>query len=358
MQWEKLAIETIEGYQITKTEALQLLFSADDNLLALLDAAFMIRRHYFGRGVTIHVIKNAKSGLCTEDCAFCSQAGSANTESPQYALQKVEDLVAGARDAYSLKAMRYCIVTSGKAPEPEELDIICEAARQIKKEVPIQICASLGILNTGQAQQLKDAGVDRFNHNLESSERFYPTVCTTHSYVERVKTAEIVKAAGLELCSGGLIGMGETLEDRVEMAFALREVEADSIPLNFLDPRPGTALENLSRLSPADCLRTLAMFRFVHPDLKIILGRKQDENERLISLVKDGQSIFEPENFRGPTILAVGRLDEEMETDIGAMIVAHSQDKEPLYRIKKTSLSESKILLFEAQKKPRETWDV
>ena len=294
MQWKNLAQETIQGYQITKTDALQLMSSADDNLLALLDAAFMIRRHYFGRGVAIHVIKNAKSGLCTEDCAFCSQAGSADTESPQYALQKVEDLVAGARDAYSSKAMRYCIVTSGKAPEPEELDIICEAARQIKNEVPIQICASTGILKTRQAQQLKDAGVDRFNHNLESSERFYPTVCTTHSYVERVKTAEIVKAAGMELCSGGLIGMGESLEDRVEMAFALREVEADSIPLNFLDPRPGTALENLIRLSPADCLRTLAMFRFVHLDkeIRVAGGREACLGSMQVLSLYAANSIF------------------------------------------------------------------
>ena len=269
MQWKNLAREAIQGYQITKTEALQLLSSADDELLAVLNAAFAIRRHYFGRGVAIHVIKNAKSGLCSEDCAFCSQAGSANTDSPQYALQNVEELVEGARDAHRLKALRYCVVMSGKAPEPKELDIICAAARLIKKEVPIQICASLGLLNAGQALKLKDAGVDRFNHNLESSERFYPSICTTHSYAERMRTAEIVKAAGMELCSGGLIGMGESLEDRVEMAFALRNVKADSIPLNFLDPRPGTALENIIRLTPTDCLRALIMFRFVHPDKEI-----------------------------------------------------------------------------------------
>jgi biotin synthase len=259
----------LQGYIFSRAEALDLLMSSDDDLLDVLHAAFLIRRHYFGRGVTMHVIKNAKSGLCTEDCAFCSQAGSANTDSPRYALQNVEELVEGARDACRLKALRYCIVTSGKSPGSQELDIICEAARLIKKEVPIQICASLGILNTGQAQKLKEAGVDRFNHNLESSEKFYPSICTTHSYSERRRTAEIVKASGMELCSGGLIGMGELPEDRVEMAFALREVEADSIPLNFLDPRPGTALETLSRLTPADCLRTLAMFRFVHPDKEI-----------------------------------------------------------------------------------------
>jgi biotin synthase len=269
MFWPERARRTLQRTILSRDEALELLMSMDDDLLDILQAAFIIRRHFFGRSVTIHVIKNAKSGLCSEDCAFCSQAGSAHTDSLQYTLQTVEDLVEGARDAHRLKAMRYCIVTSGKAPEPEELDIICEATRRIKKEVPIQICTSLGILTVGQSLKLKKAGVDRFNHNLEASERFYPSICTTHSYADRKRTAEIVKASGMELCSGGLIGMGESLEDRVEMAFALREVEADSIPLNFLDPRPGTVLENLTKLTPADCLRALAMFRFVHPDKEI-----------------------------------------------------------------------------------------
>jgi biotin synthase len=268
--------------------------STDDDLLEILQAAFIIRRHFFGRSVTIHVIKNAKSGLCSEDCAFCSQAGSAHTDSPQYTLQTVEDLVEGAGDAHRLKAMRYCIVTSGKAPEPEELDIICEATRRIKKEVPIQICTSLGILTVGQSLKLKKAGVDRFNHNLEASERFYPSICTTHSYADRKRTAEIVKASGMELCSGGLIGMGESLEDRVEMAFALREVEADSIPLNFLDPRPGTVLENLTKLTPADCLRALAMFRFVHPDkeIRVAGGREACLGSMQVLSLYAANSIF------------------------------------------------------------------
>ena len=294
MFWPERARRTLQGSILSRDEALELLMSSDDDLLDMLQAAFIIRRHFFGRSVTIHVIKNAKSGLCSEDCAFCSQAGSAHTDSPQYTLQTVEDLVEGARDAHRLKAMRYCIVTSGKAPQPEELDIICEATRRIKKEVPIQICTSLGILTVGQSLKLKKAGVDRFNHNLESSERFYPSICTTHSYADRKRTAEIVKASGMELCSGGLIGMGESLEDRVEMAFALREVEADSIPLNFLDPRPGTVLENLTKLTPADCLRALAMFRFVHPDkeIRVAGGREACLGSMQVLSLYAANSIF------------------------------------------------------------------
>jgi biotin synthase len=294
MQWENIARETIQGYHITKAETLQLLSSSDDDLLDVLNAAFIIRRHFFGRGVALHVIQNAKSGLCSEDCAFCSQSGAAHSETPQYEIQNVEKIMDGARKASDLKALRYCVVISGREPSDNDLDIICSAVKKIKKEIRIEICTSLGLLNIEQAERLKNAGVDRFNHNLESSERFYSSICTTHSYADRRRTAEIVKAAGMELCSGGLIGMGESLEDRVEMAFALREVEADSIPLNFLDPRPGTALENLTRLTPSDCLRALAMFRFVHPDkeVRVAGGRETCLGAMQVLSLYPANSIF------------------------------------------------------------------
>jgi biotin synthase len=184
-------------------------------------------------------------------------------------MQSVEQIMEGAREAHKLTAVRYCIVTSGRTPSEKDLATICEAARLIKREVPVQICASLGLLSEEQAKRLKNAGVDRYNHNLESSERFYSSFCTTHDFADRVATAKTAKATGLELCSGGLIGMGENLRDRVDLAFMLRDLDADSIPVNFLDPRPSTPLEGLLRLTPADCLRTLAMFRFVNPDKEI-----------------------------------------------------------------------------------------
>ncbi|MGA2332457.1 MAG: biotin synthase BioB, partial [Syntrophales bacterium] len=253
----------------TYKQALGILESTDDDLLAVLDAAFAIRRRYFGRGVSIHVIRNAKSGLCSENCSFCSQSAVSESEIPKYPMQSVEQILEGAREAHKLTAVRYCIVTSGRTPSEKDLATICEAARLIKREVPVQICTSLGLLSGEQARRLKNAGVDRYNHNLESSERFYSSFCTTHNFSDRVATARAAKAAGLELCSGGLIGMGENLQDRVALAFALRDLDADSIPVNFLDPRPGTPLGGLSRLTPPDCLRTLAMFRFVNPDKEI-----------------------------------------------------------------------------------------
>jgi len=269
MRWYELSKRVLGGKLPSYKQALGILESSDDHLLAVLDAAFAIRRHYFGRGVSIHVIRNAKSGLCSENCSFCSQSVVSESEIPKYPMQSVEQILEGAREAHRLTAIRYCIVTSGRTPSEKDLAAICEAARLIKREVPVQICASLGLLSEKQAKRLKSAGVDRYNHNLESSERFYSSFCTTHDFSDRVATAKTAKAAGLELCSGGLIGMGENLQDRVDLAFALRELDADSIPVNFLDPRPGTPLEGLPRLTPADCLRTLAMFRFVNPDKEI-----------------------------------------------------------------------------------------
>lgn len=264
------------GEGIRREEALAILKSDDNALLNLLHASFQLRHHYFSRKVSLHVIRNAKSGGCSEDCAYCSQSSLSTGDIPCYPLQSEEELLEGAKQAQAMGAIRYCIVISGRSPVREDLDRILRAVRRIKREYPLSICVSLGILTDAQAAELKAAGVDRYNHNLESSERFFPTICTTHSYAERKATAARVKAAGLELCSGGLMGMGETLEDRVDLALAMREVKADSIPLNFLDPRPGTALMNRPRIAAGDVLRTLAMFRFVHPsrEIRIAGGRE------------------------------------------------------------------------------------
>ncbi len=262
----------LTGQSILREEALQILESSEDALLALLDAAFEVRRRYFGRGVRLHVLRNAQSGQCSEDCQFCSQSASSRVPIESYPLQSAEEIIHGARAAHQLGAVRYCIVISGRHPRPDCLDKICAVVRLIKQEIPIQICTSLGLLNQQEANQLRAAGVDRYNHNLETSERFFSSICTTHSYADRLATVRAVKAAGLALCSGGLLGMGETLQDRVDLAFALRDVAADSIPVNFLDPRPGTGLDHCGRLSPSDCLRALVMFRLVNPDREVRLA--------------------------------------------------------------------------------------
>jgi len=191
-------------------------------------------------------------------------------------MQTVEQLVEGAREAYRMKAVKYCMVTATRGPSPRALEIVCEAVRRIKAEMPIKICTSLGLLTDTQAEKLAAAGVDRFNHNLESSKNYFGNVCQTHSWEDRVNTIKAAKKAGMEACCGGIMGMGETQEDRVDLAFALRELEVESIPVNFLDPRPGTALGHLPKLKPQDCLRTLCMYRFVNPtrDIRAAGGRE------------------------------------------------------------------------------------
>ncbi|MBU4367080.1 MAG: biotin synthase BioB [Verrucomicrobia bacterium] len=294
MNWKTLSAKVLAGGSVTRADALAVLNSPAEELLAVLDAAFTVRRRYFGLGVSLHVIRNAKSGLCSEDCAYCSQAAKSTVGVSTYAMQSVDDIIQGAREAQALKALRYCIVTSGRAPREQELSTVCEAARRIKQEMPIQLCASLGLIDACQARRLKQAGIDRFNHNLETSELFFPTICTTHHYRDRVETVRVVKAAGLELCSGGLMGMGETPEDRVELAFALRAAGADSIPVNFLDPRPGTTLEGRPRLSAAEGLRILAMFRLVNPEreLRIAGGREVCLGALQVLALYPANSIF------------------------------------------------------------------
>ncbi len=277
MTWHAIADRLLDaGGGATRAEALAVLQASDDDLLAVLDAAFVLRRRYFGRGVRLHVIRNAKSGLCGEDCGFCSQSARSAAAVPRHPMEDVAAIVAGARDARAVRALRYCIVASGRAPLDAEVETVCDAARRIRREGPLQLCVSLGLVSADQARRLKAAGVNRFNHNLETSERFFPAICASHTYADRLATARRVKACGLELCSGGLLGLGETLEDRVDLALALGAVDADSIPVNFLDPRPGTPLAGRPRLAPGEALRALAMFRFVNParELRAAGGRE------------------------------------------------------------------------------------
>ncbi len=274
--WNDLADHVLAGGSATTEDALALLASPDDQLLAVLHGAFRLRERYHGTDVRIHVLKNAKSGLCPEDCAFCSQSTRFETGVERFGLLSVEELVEGAREAAAMGAVKYCMVTSTRGPSERDLETICTAVRQIKRELNLNVCTSLGLLKDGQAEQLAAAGVTRFNHNLESSRAHFPEVCSTHDYDDRIRTVKAAKAAGMEACCGGIMGMGERLEDRVALAMELRALEVESIPVNFLDPRPGTPLGDRPRLTPQDCLRALAMFRFVNPtrDIRVAGGRE------------------------------------------------------------------------------------
>lgn len=294
MNWDLLADRALDGEAPTREEARAVIAAPDDELLGLLNAAFRVRSRYHGRDVRVHVLRNAKSGTCPEDCSFCSQSVAFDTGVDRYRLQSVEELVEGARKAHAMGAVKYCMVTATRGPSARELEVICEAVRQIKEEIPIRICTSLGLLGEGQAERLAAAGVDRFNHNLETSRAFFNEVCSTHSFDDRIETVRRAKAAGMEACCGGIMGMGESPEDRIDLAYTLRELEVESIPVNFLDPRPGTPLGGVERMSPMECLKTLAMYRFVNPtrDIRVAGGREVNLRSMQVLALYPANSLF------------------------------------------------------------------
>lgn len=256
--------------------ALAVLDSSDDELLAVLDAAFRVRRKHFGRRVQLYMLMNAKSGLCPEDCGYCSQSKLSTAPIPKYNLLNREQLLDGAREAAERQAGTYCLVISGRGPSDRELKALEQIIPEIKAEYPLKICACLGLLTDEDAARLKACGVDRVNHNLNTSEARYDDICSTHSFHDRIETLRAVRNAELEVCSGGIIGMGESPEDVIDMAFALREFAAESIPVNFLNPIEGTPLAGDAPLNPRQCLRTLCLFRFANPtsEIRIAGGRE------------------------------------------------------------------------------------
>lgn len=281
-RWDALAQKALSGESLSADEALSVLRADDDELLPLLHAAFQVRKKYFGKQVKLNLIVNAKSGLCPEDCGYCSQSIVSQAPVDKYPLLEKETLVEGARRAMELKAGTYCIVASGRGPTPRELDQVVEAVREIKSSMPMKICACLGILSEEQALRLKEAGVDRYNHNLNTSRSHYGNITTTHTYDDRVDTVEKVKQSGMSPCSGCIVGMGESDEQIVDVAFSLRELDADSIPVNFLNPISGTPLEGSDYLDPRKCLKVLAMFRFVCPTKEIRISGGREVNLRTL----------------------------------------------------------------------------
>src|SRR6266545_2971320 len=275
-RWEAFADKALAGDPLTRGEALSVLSADDDQLLQVLDAAYRVRRVYFGRKVKLNLLVNAKSGICPEDCGYCSQSIVSTAPVPKYQLLSRDVLVDGAREAWARRAGTYCIVASGRRPSQRELREVTAAVRQIKEELPLKVCACLGLLSDQDALDLKEAGVDRYNHNLNTSSDHHANITTTHTYDDRVATVESVKRAGISPCSGFIAGMRETDDQLVDVAFALRELDADSIPVNFLNAIPGTPLEGTHDLDPRRCLKVLALLRFVCPakEIRVAGGRE------------------------------------------------------------------------------------
>jgi biotin synthase len=285
MNYLSLAEKCLQGEVLARDECQAVLAtpqSVSDGLLELLNAAYKVRQATFGNKVMLHLLINAKSGLCSEDCAYCSQAAVSTAAIDTYPLLDEKEILEGARRAQEARAIRYCIVTSGRAPTPAEVEHVCQAVRRIKKTVGISVCTSLGFLDEASARALKEAGVNRYNHNLNTSQRFYSNICTTHSYQERVETLRNARKAGLELCCGALLGMGESDDDIIDLAFTLRELSPESIPVNFYHPVPGTLLENVRYLTPLKCLSILCLFRFLNPRTEIRVAGGREYNLRML----------------------------------------------------------------------------
>jgi biotin synthase len=315
--WDVLADRALAGEPLERDEALAVLRAPDEELLSLLAAAFRVRRAHFGVLVKLNMIVNAKSGICPEDCGYCSQSILSTAEIPKYSLLQADVLVAGAHEAWARKARTYCIVASGRGPSARELREVVSAVRQIKQELPMKICCCLGLLTPDQASTLAEAGVERYNHNLNTAASHHARITTTHTYEDRVTTLEAVKDAGISPCAGFIAGMGETDEQLVDVAFALRDLDADSIPVNFLNAIPGTPLEGRDELDPRRCLRILTLMRLVCPTKEIRVAGGREVNLRSLQplALYAANSIFVGDYLTTPGQAA--EADWRMLEDLG-----------------------------------------
>lgn len=274
---DELADAVLAGRAIDREEARRILNAPDAELPLLLGAVFRVRERHHGRRVRLCLLRNARSGLCPEDCHYCSQSAISEADIPRYRLDSVDTLLDGARRAVAAGARRFCMVTSGRGPSESDVERLSAAARRIKAEHPdLELCVSAGLMEEDQARALHRAGIGWINHNLNTSQRFHPEICTTHTYADRVRTVENVRRAGMSICCGGIVGMGESDEDVIDLAFALRDLRVDSLPVNFLIPIPGTPLERRRDLTPGRCLRALCLFRFTSPaaEIRVAGGRE------------------------------------------------------------------------------------
>ncbi|MCY8643042.1 biotin synthase BioB [Bacillus haynesii] len=279
-QWMELAERVLDGGEVTEKEALSILECPDDEVLLLMHAAFQIRKRYYGKKVKLNMIMNAKSGLCPENCGYCSQSSISKAPIDSYRMVDKTTLLEGAKRAHDLNIATYCIVASGRGPSNREVDQVVDAVKEIKETYGLKVCACLGLLKPEQAERLKEAGVDRYNHNINTSKTNHSNITTSHTYDDRVNTVETAKKSGMSPCSGVIVGMKETKQDVVDMAKSLKALDADSIPVNFLHAIDGTPLEGVNELNPLYCLKVLALFRFINPTKEIRISGGREVNLR------------------------------------------------------------------------------
>lgn len=320
--WNAIARQSLAGDIISREDALAVLSAPDEELLEQLAAAYRVRRHYWGNRVRLHFLLNAQSGLCPEDCHYCSQSKISTAEIEKYPLLARENILAAADRAATLKAGTFCLVISGRAPGERVFGKILGAVEEIKSRHDIRVCACLGLLNAQQAERLKIAGVDTVNHNLNTSENYHREICTTHTFEDRKNTIQNVHDAGISSCSGGIIGMGESDDDIIDLALSLRAMNVTSVPVNFLIPIDGTPLGGTTSLDPRRCLRVLCLYRFLLPSQKIRIAGGREVHLRSLQPL----GLY-PANslFIGDYLTTAGqsaRADLEMIRDAGFVLEA------------------------------------
>ncbi len=278
--YQKLTSTALDGELQPMATYRTMLTDEKVQLLQLLDAAFQVRKHYHGRDVTIHIINNAQNGLCSEDCSYCAQAKTSKAAIEKYTTKSDVEILREAKQAYEAGAHRHCLVYAGRGMNLKRIKHLCTLIQEIKQQYPLEVCVSAGILDQDAATLLKEAGLDRLNHNLNTSASRYDSICSTHTFADRLNTLHAARRAGLEVCSGIIAGMGETTDELIELALTLREINARSIPINFLLAIPGTTLTPAANLSPQYCLKVLCLFRFINPDAEIRMAAGREEHLR------------------------------------------------------------------------------
>ena len=342
--YQKLTATSLQGELLSDACCEKILTAPEIDLLPLLDAAYQVRKTYFQNAVQLHILNNAQNGYCPEDCHYCAQATSATVDIEAYPLKPDTEILAEAERAYESGAYRYCIVLSGRGPSPKRVAHLAELIRTVKARYPIEVCLSAGLVDIESAGVLKAAGLDRLNHNLNTSEAHYPKICSTHTYQDRMETLQAAQRVGLACCSGVIVGMGEEVVDLIQVAKSLRQLEVASLPVNFFLPISGTQLSKFditvapeqsgitaqrrvpTTLTPNYCLRVLCLYRFLNPraEIRIAAGREHHLRSMEVMALYPANSMFIEGYLNAKGAAASHTL--QMITDAGFTIRTNQED--------------------------------
>ncbi len=320
--YQQLTDDALADRQPTPGACMALLTDPAVELLPLLNSAYTVRKARFGKAVQVHILNNAQNGRCPEDCSYCTQARTSDADIADYPIKTDAEVLAEAKRAYEAGAHRYCMVFAGRGPSTQRTAHLADLVRKIKAAYPLEVCVSAGLLDDDKAATLAEAGLDRLNHNLNTSRERYGSICTTHTYDDRLNTLRSAKRAGLQTCSGLIAGMGEPPEDLIEIAFELRELGSESIPVNFLLPFEGNVLDQPAGLSPEYCLRVLCLFRFTNPraEVRCAAGREFHLRSLEAMCLYPANSLFLDGYLNGQG--AERRRTYQMIRDLGFEIVS------------------------------------